>query len=165
MGQTASSCFKVGLAMPSRHSALMIAAPMSPRAIRHLQLSDATQEGTICQTLWHAAARRSLMAVMASVAVVLFHLQGPAECTVDVSCEQTLQTHLIYHSKAACKQTCGQQDGSGACAAAQEAEADNSPDKDAAFCCLLGTASEPGASYDVHGSGPPLPGCEADRWV
>jgi hypothetical protein len=108
--------------------------------------------------------RLSLRAVMGSVAVVLStSLQGPAECTVDVSCEQTLQTHLIYHSKAACKQTCGQQDGSGPCAA--EAPAADSPCRDAGFCCLLGTASEPGAPYDVTTSGPPLPGCEADRWV
>jgi hypothetical protein len=31
--------------------------------------------------------------------------------------------------------------------------------------CCLGAASQPGGSYDPTQSGPPLPGCEADRWV
>jgi hypothetical protein len=36
---------------------------------------------------------------------------------------------------------------------------------DPTLACCLGAAPQPGAAYDVSRSGPPLPGCEAERCV
>jgi hypothetical protein len=36
---------------------------------------------------------------------------------------------------------------------------------DPTLACCLGAAPQPGAPYDVSRSGPPLPGCEAERCV
>lgn len=46
-------------------------------------------------------------------------------------------------------------------AAAAPADGDAAP----LLSCCLGVASQPGGAYDVSMSGPPLPGCEAERYA